>query len=151
MAIRGLESYPDHPGLLLMRSITELLCQNGSETISHQDLYSSIQSSVTKYELANEQWIETIDWLIDIAEDKGNTILIVLAFTFYKTMAEKIIDNDLGNYFEKVIAQQSNKDLQTIRNVFELSSFTDEIESTAQIVQDVIRDKNLATMIHGAG
>ena len=49
ISMRALDASPDHPGLLLIRSVTELMCAGSDITVSVQDLYASIKSSKDKY------------------------------------------------------------------------------------------------------
>lgn len=46
---RFLESYPDHPGYLMLRGISELLCPHPDEEIIKQNVVASISSALNKY------------------------------------------------------------------------------------------------------
>lgn len=63
MCIRFLESYPDHPGLLLVRAIAEAMCSDHDEAVSAAGIASAFRVGFETYELSTSVLGETIDRL----------------------------------------------------------------------------------------
>jgi hypothetical protein len=54
MVARQLTSYPDNPGLLLLRAITEVLSQDGDFAIATDNLKAGIEAALGPYRIAPE-------------------------------------------------------------------------------------------------
>jgi len=63
VAIRFLESYPDHPGLLLLRGIAEAKSSDPDERIMSQSLIGSFEMAVERYSLSREDVEDAIGLL----------------------------------------------------------------------------------------
>ena len=55
---RMLESYPDHAGLLLTRSISEVLSGDGAKAVIRDNIKAAITSAINKYALTGEDMSE---------------------------------------------------------------------------------------------
>ena len=67
LCIRALESYPDHPGLLLIRGIAEAMCSSYDESVVSQEISSSLRRAVVDYDLPQTDVEAIIDDLFDLA------------------------------------------------------------------------------------
>ena len=67
LCIRALETYPDHPGLLLARAVAEVMCSDHDHGVSSQGIGSAIRGSILDYELALTDVQVAIDALFDLA------------------------------------------------------------------------------------
>ena len=65
--IRALETYPDHPGLLLTRAIAESMCSDHDDNVSTQGLGAAFRIGFVKYKLAKKDLEAAIDDLFDFA------------------------------------------------------------------------------------
>lgn len=63
ISIRFLESFPDHPGLLLLRGISEAKCSNSNPEIMTQSLASSFLMAYERYSIDLREIVATIDQL----------------------------------------------------------------------------------------
>ena len=61
--IRFLESFPEHPGLLLIRAMSELGCTDPDQTLCRQDLEAMFTSGSTRYGLAESDFKKVLDAL----------------------------------------------------------------------------------------
>jgi RecQ family ATP-dependent DNA helicase len=59
---RYLESYPDHPALLMLRSLSEIYCRDKNNEIVKQNFLASISSSKTQYGLKDYIVYEYASW-----------------------------------------------------------------------------------------
>lgn len=78
LCIRALETYPDHPGLLLCRAVAEAMCSDHDESVSVQGIAAAIRASIVDYELEQEDIDSTIDSLLDLALTRARELGVSL-------------------------------------------------------------------------
>lgn len=123
---RLLASYPDHPGLLLSRGLSELLDTNdGSISAAAVDEYilnleSALQSATPHYNVPREQVRNTIGWLLN---KLGATSPAAAATISVAERYDALHDHDRGrlkrNAFDDVNAAIVNLD-QTLIDLYHL-------------------------------
>jgi ATP-dependent DNA helicase RecQ len=74
-AIRFLESFPEHPGLLLIRAMSELGCTDPDQTLCRQDLEAMFTSGVTRYGLVESDFKEVLDALRHYARMQSGALI----------------------------------------------------------------------------
>ena len=67
LCIRSLESYPDHPGLLLARAAAETMCNDHDDSVSWQGFKSAFEACA-KYRIPINDASEVLDKLFDLAQ-----------------------------------------------------------------------------------
>ena len=72
LCIRALETYPDHPGLLLTRAVAETMCSDHDDTVSTQGLAAAFRNAFADYELAQQDIEAAIDDLFELALTRAN-------------------------------------------------------------------------------
>lgn len=80
---RYLESYPDHPGLLLLRALSEIYCVNSDLDLVYQNLFAAISFSKDKYDINKEILYKTIGWTLVKMYNRSDTI--------YKEIIKKLL------------------------------------------------------------
>ena len=82
LCIRALETYPDHPGLLLARGAAEAMCSDHDDGVSSQGIGAAVRGSIVDYELAPPEVQATIEALFDLAlaraRELGVTLIVAL-------------------------------------------------------------------------
>lgn len=78
ISIRLLETYPDHPGMLLLRGISETLIQNRDDLLVRNSITTSLENAKSRYDCANEQLNELLEQLIDFANSRSPNFRIPL-------------------------------------------------------------------------
>ena len=68
LCIRALESYPDHPGLLLVRAVAEAMCSDHNPRVSAQGISSAFQRATLDYGIAGDDIAPIVDDLFDLAD-----------------------------------------------------------------------------------
>jgi len=81
ICIRFLESYADHPGLLIIRAVTEAMCSDSDETICYQSLLSAFDLGQERYSLSEYQVETGLQGVIRIALAKAITLVPSLTFS----------------------------------------------------------------------
>jgi len=67
---RSLESTPDHPGLLLLRALTESLCNDADPMIVNQNLRSAYSSALDRYGVSEDRMESLLVFTANILFDK---------------------------------------------------------------------------------
>ena len=82
LCIRALESYPDHPGLLFARALSESMCTDHDETVSSRGIGAAIRSGVEKYGISRTDIEAAVDEMYDLAstraDDLGPSLTVAL-------------------------------------------------------------------------
>lgn len=61
---RYLESYPDHPGLLMLRSLSEVYSKNKNNDVAKQNFLASISSALTNYGIKENIVFDFASWAV---------------------------------------------------------------------------------------
>ena len=79
-SIRALESYPEHPGLLLLRAVSESLCSDGNERTSSDEIETALRSALLDYGIEDEEIARVLESLFQFssAEETRNLQLPLL-------------------------------------------------------------------------
>ncbi|MCD6086709.1 MAG: ATP-dependent DNA helicase RecQ [Candidatus Hydrothermae bacterium] len=62
--IRYLESYPDHPALLMLRAISEIYCREGDRETAREDFLASLKNAVERYARSDEEVVDFGVWAL---------------------------------------------------------------------------------------
>lgn len=150
MSIRRLESFPDHPGLLFMRSISEIFCSDFDEVISLQALYSSMESSQNKYDVNSEEWLKTLKWLIDFATTKNDKIHTIMTLAFYQASQQNILDKEIDDYFKNHLNNSKNQNIVAMKDVFDTIDFTKKAELSISKIKETMKDEKISKLLERA-
>jgi hypothetical protein len=69
---RFLESYPDHPSLLLLRALAEVRADDSDETVVHIDLVGFLSSVGEKYAAKPEDVASSLATAMDVLDEAGS-------------------------------------------------------------------------------
>ena len=67
LCIRALETYPDHPGLLLCRAVSEAMCSDHDDGVSSQGIGAAIRGSIVGYGLSRIDVEMVLERLFELA------------------------------------------------------------------------------------
>ena len=83
LCIRALESYPDHPGLLLVRGISEAMCSDHDERVSSQGISFALQQA-DDYDLDPGHIDSIVDPLFNFAlTDRASSLRLTLTYAMF--------------------------------------------------------------------
>lgn len=117
-ASRYLESYPDYPGLLMLRSLAEIYTRDKNADIVKQDFAAAIQSALDNYSVDHRKLHEFIAWAlrhiavrdIDLADDMSKHILAQLPNeNFAKALVLNLPDALISLPADFLLSQLSNR------------------------------------------
>lgn len=94
---RYLESYPDHPALLMLRALSEIYSSDKNNDVAKQNFVNSISTATTKYGINVDKIIEFIAWAISNVANRDlelARVFIYEALNFYhnRALARKLVE-----------------------------------------------------------
>lgn len=81
IAIRALESYPDHPGLLLVRSVAELLASGGQVRVAVEGIATALGASAAAYDVDPEMVEDCLSALLDFVDQRSEQLKGAIALS----------------------------------------------------------------------
>ena len=97
--IRLLETFPDHPGMLASRGISEALVTNPDQALIRDSLLSALESGKDRYSCTNEQLCHFLESILDLADSKSVHLRIPLLNVLQKS--EAVEDFNKAKLLEK--------------------------------------------------
>lgn len=91
---RYLESYPDHPSLLMLRSLSEIFSRDKNDEVIKQNFIASISSALTKYGLSEDTVFDFAAWaILNISkQDKKLAKELIFELTTNRFRARMLIE-----------------------------------------------------------
>lgn len=106
--IRLLETFPDHPGMLAARGISEALVSNPDQTLIRDSLLSALDSGKSRYSCSRDQLFELLEKLTDLANTKSAYLRLPLLNVTQKS--QTIADDDKAMLLKKFESNSSEWD-----------------------------------------
>ena len=78
ISIRLLETYPDHPGMLLLRGVSETLIQKRDDLLVRNSITTSLENAKSRYDCSTEQLNDLLKQLITFASSRSPNLRIPL-------------------------------------------------------------------------
>ena len=85
-AIRYLESFPEHPGLLLIRAMAELSCSDPDVELCREDLETMLVSGISRYGLPEKEIVDIANALRKLARTQLNSVIEPFIVALYSSM-----------------------------------------------------------------
>lgn len=101
---RYLESTPDHPGLLFLRSLSEIFCRNTDQQVVIQNLIAGVEFSRSRYNIQEYEIDTLISWLIATIYDRNKVLckevieILIVKFDDYD-IVKSIFNSGIGDEF----------------------------------------------------
>jgi len=68
--IRYLESYPDHPALLMLRALSEIYCREGDRETASENFLVSLRNAYERYARSDEEVVDFGAWALKVIADR---------------------------------------------------------------------------------
>jgi ATP-dependent DNA helicase RecQ len=147
---RNLVDYPDHPALVLIKGVTEIILSN-DEDIGLRELMTIISkessSSRSRYALREEEVYDILNWLVHFSKKNSDALLKVTAYGYYK--AKKNGDLNKSQLFEKKLKELNVRIINTIEEVFMLESKVDLVVDYHMIAKEKIKYDKIKSIMGG--
>ena len=82
---RYLESYPDHPSLLMLRSLSEIFARDRNPEVARQNFIASTSSALTNYGLSNDVVFDFATWAVSNIAKQSRRLAKELIFELTKS------------------------------------------------------------------
>ncbi len=138
LCARLLESYPDHPGLLLCRAVAEAMCSDCNDSVSWQGISSAITMAAgEKYRVQKQDIEMVISSLYDLAQiaELAGKLGILLTWALLQIAAT---DSAFGYYCVAIATRRATelKDQEKIEIIF-----------CAYDLEQAVQDSNAVTKL----
>lgn len=88
---RYLESYPDHPGLLMLRCLSEIFSRDKNTEVTKQNFTASIYSALTNYGLNNDIVLDFAAWAVSNIARQDKKLAKELIYKLTKSSDRSIV------------------------------------------------------------
>jgi ATP-dependent DNA helicase RecQ len=149
LAIRALESYPDHPGLLLIRAVSEMMTPDGDDAIATQALHAIFKSAQERYDLPDDDIVKMMDWLGDASASRISALALPFACSFHQAYEENLFDDTILGYGVSVLDGLENEDVDFAEHIFGLKRGSDNVARCSQSVIDVLASEEFTKSLEG--
>jgi len=114
ITIRFLESYPDHPGLLLLRGLSESLTNDYDLALIAASIRNAIRSAKETYILPNDQFELLLSGCLNSARQGNEPIQIALAVVLHDTYVSEVFDRELLSNGRGELLSLGNEDVRRV-------------------------------------
>ena len=105
ISIRLLETFPDHPGMLLLRGVTETLVQKRDDLLVRNSIISSLENAQSRYDCTKEELNDLLKQLISFAGTRAPNLRIPLISSIRNVRKNNdIIDEEITD----ILSAESN-------------------------------------------
>jgi ATP-dependent DNA helicase RecQ len=139
-AIRGLESYPDHPGLLFLRGISESICSDGSDQIIGQTIHAAFKSSVERYDVGDDALESMMSWIADLSSTRAPALGLPASMGFLQAGSEGLLSRSLKQQGRRILLSIQDKRVSMAAAVFDTEELVKKIGVVASRARTAVRD-----------
>jgi ATP-dependent DNA helicase RecQ len=140
--IRLLESYPDHPGLLYLRSMTEMLTNSRDVISATNDLKYSVSSSIFKYSVSVFEWDLILKKTSNILGSKSKENIFFILKAILELQEETVLNKEDIPLFYKYIEDLNDKDIKFLVLIKEINLLFINLKKCVEPIQNLSDDKN---------
>ncbi|MEJ5276975.1 MAG: RecQ family ATP-dependent DNA helicase [Thermogemmata sp.] len=101
---RALASYPDVPGLLMLRAVAEALCAQSEAEAVRENMEAAISFGLSKYKLGPEELGAAIGQIVACGQRKPGAAELLLVASLRSTHADRIMIRHLLRYVPDPLA-----------------------------------------------
>jgi len=95
---RYLESYPDHPGLLFLRALSEIYCANSDIELALQNIEAGCNFAVERYHISKSSLYEILTWMLEKIYNVNQDVYENYVFRLMEVLDDYDFIKTLMNY-----------------------------------------------------
>jgi len=101
---RYLVSYPDHPGLLMLRALSEIYCREKNPEIAKQNFLASVSSAEDNYGVTDDPLFKFIVWAITKVSERDFSLTQELQASALKKYPNRMLARGLVKHSPSTLA-----------------------------------------------
>ena len=145
--IRLLESYPDHPGLLYLRSMTELLTKTKDIISANNDLKYAVSNSIYRYSLAASDWDSVIYESMELLGSKSKDNIYFISKSILELVEERVvIKEDFSSLFQS-LEELDDPEIENLLLIKDLGILSHDLEKSLGPVKLMFEDKEILEIL----
>jgi hypothetical protein len=118
IAGRLLESYPDHPGLFLLRALTDIISGDADEQAVADAIHTSVSFALSRYQLGKSEIRKMFEQLMALSMGRDMPLGPPAAYALYKLAEEELVTKGEAVEFMGPYAGNGDPAVSRIRSVF---------------------------------
>lgn len=103
---RYLESYPDHPGYLILRGLSELHSRSYSVDVARQNFLAAYRFAYDRYGLSDDTILPTLVWALGVAHRRDSRLA--------RDLANDLIEQPEGEQLARELIRQGPEELWSV-------------------------------------
>jgi len=135
LAIRALESYPDHPGLLLLRGVSESMCSDRTERVVAESLYASFNAALRRYDVQEGEVQKTVQVLSDLASAKATALAMPFTIALCRLNESSPNLTWLRDSIRSLVVESRSRGAMLATGIFELGRLVETVKATEHLAR----------------
>ena len=146
--VRLLESYPDHPGLFYLRSMTEFQTKSRDLISANNNLKYAITNSIYKYSLDISEWDFVLVNSLNLLGSKKENNNYLIAKAILELVEELVLSKEDLPAFFKILEEMEDENIDYLLAVKEISFITNRLQKGLEPIKNVFEDENTIQLLN---
>ena len=146
-AERMLENYPDHPGLLVIRVISESLSDDVDSQAITQDLKQLVVSSGDKYGFIGKNLLDTFTWMIDYSIENNKDLTKIIVLSLIRAVKDSIFEDSMISDYEDKIRTIELDESEEMLDIFVLTKDLKNLTSNVSVYKKFFNDREIVKLL----
>ena len=146
-AERMLENYPDHPGLLVIRVISESLSDDVDSQAITQDLKQLVVSSGDKYGFIGKNLLDTFTWMIDYSLENNKDLTKIIVLSLIRAVKDSIFEDSMISDYEDKIRTIELDESEEMLDIFVLTKDLKTLTSNVSVYKKFFNDREIIKLL----
>lgn len=147
LAIRALESYPDHPGLLVLRAVSEMLCPDADDGIAYQALEVVMEQAPERYAINLTELANLTEWLCAVTSQRTPAMAIPLALAVANARARKSVPADIVEQALATLRTSNSPAVSAVTCAASLSETCAGLAGGVSLISNVANDDEIMKLL----
>jgi ATP-dependent DNA helicase RecQ len=138
LSIRSLESFPDHPGLLLTRGVSDMMCSDDNDATSRQDIHAALKNAFGQYDINSDDVNDTLTWITDLTSVKAPKLGLPFAIAFLDAKSEGFLPEKTVHHGDSLLQTIHDDRVQTVFEAMKMVTCAEKLVERSRSVRDVL-------------
>jgi len=143
LAIRSLESFPDHPGLLMTRGVSEMMCSEPDDNVCHQVLHTALSGAVERYDVDESDIKDTLTWLTEMSNGKVPYLGLPFALAYCDARKDGVLSKSITELGDELLDKLTDTRVKVVLESLDFVDYSQTLVRHANEVVTVFKDTEL--------